>query len=252
MTVSATHMASLETVAPPHTARRVLVIEDDRDIAGLLALHLRELGCRPRLVDDGGAGLALAGQPPGWSLIVLDLQLPGIDGLEVCRQIRARNDYTPIMMLTARTGESERVLGLETGADDYLTKPFSVVEFAARTKALLRRAERPGNPAGIEPRIVRHGELQIDLDQRLARRAGSALDLTAREFSLLAFLMQRPGRVYTRAQLLDQIWGSTHEAYEHTVNSHINRLRAKLEVDASRPQYIVTVWGAGYRFTSDP
>ncbi len=250
--MSSTHAAADNAVDTPPAARRVLVIEDDRDIAGLLALHLRDLGCRPQLVDDGRTGLALAQQPPGWNLLVLDLQLPGIDGLEICRQVRAQNAYTPIIMLTARASESERVLGLDTGADDYLTKPFSVVEFAARAKALLRRAERLGKPAAVELRIVRHGDLHIDLDRRLAQRAGYALDLTAREFSLLAFLMQRPGRVYTRAQLLDQVWGSTHDAFEHTVNSHINRLRAKLEVDASQPQYIVTVWGAGYRFTATP
>jgi DNA-binding response OmpR family regulator len=235
---------------PSISARRVLVVEDDRDIAGLLALHLRDLGCRPRLTGDGAEGLALARQPPAWNLIVLDLQLPGVDGMEICRQVRAQGNYTPIIMLTARASESERVLGLETGADDYLSKPFSVVEFAARAKALLRRAERLGSPASLELRTVRHGALQIDLDRRLAWRAGGPLELTAREFDLLAFLMQRPGRVYSRSQLLDQVWGTTHDTYEHTVNSHINRLRAKVETDVSQPQYIVTVWGVGYRFVA--
>ena len=232
------------------SARRVLVVEDDHDIARLLALHLQDLGCTAELTDDGAAGLALARQTPGWNLIVLDLQLPGVDGLEICRRVRAQGAYTPILMLSARAGESDRVLGLETGADDYLSKPFSVVEFAARVKALLRRAERLGNSASVELRTVRHGDLQIDLDRRFAQRAGRMLELTAREFDLLSFLMQHAGRVYSRAQLLDQVWGTTHDTYEHTVNSHINRLRAKLESDSSQPQYIVTVWGVGYRFAA--
>jgi len=230
------------------TARRVLIVEDDRDIAELLALHLVPLECTVRRAHEGAEGLALARRAGDWALIVLDLQLPGVDGLEICRQVRQQSAHTPILMLTARAGESERVLGLETGADDYLTKPFSVVEFAARVKALLRRAELLVLPAGIGLRTVRVGDLHIDLDSRLARRGAQHLDLTSREFELLAFLMQRPGRVYSRAQLLDQVWGTTYDTYEHTVNSHINRLRAKVETDASQPQYIRTVWGTGYRF----
>jgi DNA-binding response OmpR family regulator len=229
-------------------ARNVLVVEDDRDIAGLLALHLQPLGCTVRRAHEGAEGLALARRIGDWALIVLDLQLPGVDGLEICRQVRSQSAHTPILVLTARAGESERVLGLETGADDYLTKPFSVVEFAARVKALLRRAELSLLPGGVGLRTVRVGDLHIDLDRRLARRGAQHLDLTTREFALLAFLMQRPGRVYSRAQLLDQVWGTTHDTYEHTVNSHINRLRAKVERDASQPQYIRTVWGTGYRF----
>jgi DNA-binding response OmpR family regulator len=245
-----THYETQPVEGMPVGARRVLVVEDDRDIAGLLALHLRDLRCTAQLVEDGAEGLVLARQAAGWNLIVLDLQLPGVDGLEICRQVRAQHAYTPILMLTARASESERVLGLETGADDYLTKPFSVVEFAARVKALLRRAERLGSPSGVELRTVRHGDLHIDLDRRLAQRGDRVLDLTAREFELLAFLMQRPGRVFSRSQLLDRVWGTTHDTYEHTVNSHINRLRAKVETGVSQPQYIVTVWGVGYRFAT--
>jgi DNA-binding response OmpR family regulator len=229
-------------------ARRVLVVEDDRDMAALLTLHLQPLGCTVAWAHEGSEGLALARQAADWALIVLDLQLPGVDGLEICRQVRAQSAYPSILMLTARAGESERVLGLETGADDYLTKPFSVVEFAARVRALLRRAERLATPAANELRTVRVGDLRIDLDRQLAQRGAQPLDLTTREFALLAFLMQRPGRVYSRAQLLDRVWGTTHDTYEHTVNSHVNRLRAKVETDASQPQYIRTVWGAGYRF----
>ena len=234
------------------TSRKVLLIEDDRDIAALLGLHLQDLGCLVEAVDDGAAGLSAALEGGPWSLVVLDLQLPQVDGLEICRRLRATATYTPILMLTARAGESDRVLGLETGADDYLTKPFSVVEFAARVKAILRRVERLSQAPAAELRTLRVGDLQVDLDRRMAWRAGVALDLTAKEFDLLAHLMQHPARVFSRAQLLDQVWGTTHDTFEHTVNSHINRLRGKLEPDPVKPRYIVTVWGAGYRLAAAP
>jgi DNA-binding response OmpR family regulator len=155
------------------------------------------------------------------------------------------------LMLTARASELDRVSGLETGADDYLTKPFSVVEFAARVKAILRRVEQLARKKAVQLRSLRCAELQLDLDRREARRAGARLDLTAKEFDLLAYLMKNPARVFSRSQLLDQVWGSTHDTFEHTVNSHINRLRAKLEPDPAAPQYIVTVWGVGYRFGTE-
>ena len=234
------------------TSRKVLLIEDDRDIAELLRLHLQDLGCLVEPVDDGTTGLSAALECGPWSLVVLDLQLPHVDGLEICRQIRAAAAYTPILMLTARAGESDRVLGLETGADDYLTKPFSVVEFAARVKAILRRVERLSQAPVAERRTLRVADLLVDLDRRMAWRAGVALDLTAKEFDLLVHLMQHPARVFSRAQLLDQVWGTTHDAFEHTVNSHINRLRGKLEPDPVKPRYIVTVWGAGYRLAAAP
>lgn len=228
-------------------SRDVLLIEDDTDLAALVGLHLQDLGCAVTTVADGAAGLAAAVERP-WSLVVLDLGLPRVDGLEICRRLRLSGSYTPILMLTARAGEQHRVLGLETGADDYLTKPFSVVEFGARVKAILRRAERLSGPGASRQRSLRMGDLQIDLDQRLARRAGLPLELTAKEFDLLAHLMRHPGRVFSRARLLDQVWGTTHDAFEHTVNSHINRLRSKIEPDPATPRYIVTVWGVGYRF----
>jgi DNA-binding response OmpR family regulator len=233
-------------------SRKVLVVEDDSDIASLLGLHLQDLGCAVEFAVDGAQGLARATGAGDWSLIVLDLQLPNVDGLEICRQVRAHAGYTPILMLTARAGEPDRVLGLETGADDYLTKPFSVVEFAARVKAILRRVERLSCRSPVELRITRYGELEIDLERRTAQRAGRRLDLTAREYDLLAFLAERPGRVFSRAQLLDQVWGTTHDTFEHTVNSHINRLRSKLEPDPSQPRYVETVWGVGYRFALEP
>jgi DNA-binding response OmpR family regulator len=229
-------------------SRDVLLIEDDTDLAALVRLHLQDLGCAVTTTTDGNTGLEAAVERGPWSLVVLDLGLPHVDGLEICRRLRLSGSYTPILMLTARAAEHHRVLGLETGADDYLTKPFSVVEFGARVKAILRRAERLSGSAPSTQRILRMGDLQIDLDQRLARRAGLALELTAKEFDLLAHLMRQPGRVFSRAQLLDQVWGTTHDAFEHTVNSHINRLRSKLEPDPTSPRYIVTVWGVGYRF----
>jgi DNA-binding response OmpR family regulator len=231
--------------------RQVLLVEDDRDIAQLLALHLQDLGCEVETCHDGRTGLARTTGGTRWSLIVLDLQLPGVDGLEICRQARAQALYTPILMLTARAAESERVLGLETGADDYLTKPFSVVEFAARVKAILRRAERLSQSPPAALRILRRCDLELDLDRRVARRGTALLELTAKEFELLAYLMQHPTQVFSRSQLLDHVWGTTHDTYEHTVNSHINRLRAKLERNPAQPCYIVTVWGTGYRFGSE-
>ena len=228
-------------------SRNVLLIEDDLDISRLLTLHLQDLGCTTECHVDGRTGLAAALDGRPWNLIVLDLQLPNVDGLEICRRVRAPPTYTPILMLTARAGESDRVIGLETGADDYITKPFSVVEFAARVKAILRRVERLTQPGPAQQRVARSGDLLLDLDQREARRAGVALDLTAKEFDLLAHFVQHPGRVFSRAELLNQVWGMTHEAFEHTVSSHINRLRAKLEPDPANPLYIVTVWGVGYR-----
>ena len=229
-------------------SRDVLLIEDDSDLAALVGLHLQDLGCAVTSVADGAVGLAAAVERGPWSLVVLDLGLPHVDGLEICRRLRLSGSYTPILMLTARAAEQHRVLGLETGADDYLTKPFSVVEFGARVKAILRRAERLSGPAVSGQRMLRMGALQVDLEQRLARRAGLSLELTAKEFDLLAHLMRHPGRVFSRAQLLDQVWGTTHDAFEHTVNSHINRLRSKIEPDPANPRYIVTVWGVGYRF----
>ena len=235
-----------ETVVAP----RVLVIEDERDIAALVTLHLQDLGFEVSSCGDGAQGLerALGGR---WDLMVLDLSLPGIDGIEICRRVRMRGNYLPILMLTARTTEADRVLGLDMGADDYLTKPFGVAEFIARVKAILRRVRHLGLQSPATARPLRVADLQIDLDKREARRADRALDLTAREFDLLAHLARHPGRVLSRAQLLDQVWGLTHDAYEHTVSSHINRLRAKIEPDPTAPSYLLTVWGVGYRLTGD-
>jgi DNA-binding response OmpR family regulator len=229
-------------------SRRVLVIEDDTDLGRLLEMHLSDAGCEVEWVRDGLTGdrSALNG---GHDMIILDLMLPGKDGLEICRELRARQSRVPILILTARSGETDCVVGLELGADDYLTKPFSVRELLARVKALFRRSEINAAAAAPDPAgRLEIGELTIDPASRTVTVAGRPIELTPKEFDLLAHMARQPGRVFTRAQLLDEVWGYSHSGYEHTVNSHINRLRGKIEPDPSDPRWILTVWGVGYRF----
>ena len=229
-------------------ARKILVVEDDRDIAHLVGLHLRDMGCEVTFASNGTAGLEQALSKP-YDLVILDLMLPGMDGLEICQRLRAQPNYTPILMLTAKSSELDRVLGLEVGADDYLTKPFSIRELLARVKALFRRVEALGSQTSqAVQKTIRTGDLVIDTEKRKVVLRGKSVDLTAKEFDLLLQFAQHPGRVYTRSQLLDLVWGYGHEGYEHTVNSHINRLRAKIEGDPAHPQYVLTVWGVGYKF----
>ena len=227
--------------------RNVLVIEDQQDIAHLVRLHLQDLPCKVELAFDGPSGLACA-QKQHFDLVVLDLMLPGIDGLEVCRRLRERPVYTPIMMLTAKAAELDRVLGLELGADDYLTKPFSIRELVARVKAMFRRMEHletAASPPAEE--TLACGDLVIDVARREVRSDGETIALTSKEFDLLLHFVRNPGRVYTRLQLLDTVWGYGYDGYEHNVNCHINRLRAKIERDPARPQVILTVRGVGYK-----
>jgi DNA-binding response OmpR family regulator len=227
---------------------RILLIEDDPEIAELVHLHLRDEGYQVERADSGDGGLALALQG-GWGLVILDLMLPGLGGLDVCRRLREQERHVPILMLTARSEEIDKVLGLELGADDYLTKPFSVRELRARVKALLRRSQLAGAlPAPERPVEVRHAGLAIHLEKRRVTLRGKPVELTAKEFDLLALFACNPGKPYNREQLLNQVWGYSYTGYEHTVNSHINRLRAKIEADPSHPRYIITVWGFGYRF----
>jgi DNA-binding response OmpR family regulator len=231
--------------------RRILIVEDDRDIAELVALHLGDLPFEVELVVDGRSALERL-ERESYSLVILDLMLPEVDGLEVCKRIRAREDYTPILMLTAKATELDRVLGLEVGADDYLTKPFSVLELVARVKAILRRVEAVGKETSpSDDQRLEIGDLTIDPLRRRATVDDRTLELTAKEFDLLLHFARHPGHVFSRSQLLDRVWGYGHDGYEHTVNSHINRLRSKLEPDPSRPRYIQTVWGVGYRFAED-
>ena len=228
-------------------ARRILVIEDNPDLAELLILHLQDAGYAVQHADNGRKALQWLAQE-SVDLVILDLMLPDIDGLDLCRRLRARADYLPILMLTAKSTEFDRVLGLEVGADDYVTKPFSIRELLARIKALFRRAEAMTETAlEAQPSMVFDG-LSIDPSRRRVTLDGAEVHLTGREFDLLAHFASHPGLVYSRAQLLDLVWGYGHDGYEHTVNSHINRLRAKIERTPAQPRYILTVWGVGYKF----
>ena len=230
------------------TPRSVLVIEDDPDIGSLVELHLGDAGHRVFVVQYGSRGLELA-LSGDYDLVILDIMLPGVDGLEICRRLRAEAHHLPILMLTARSTEVDRVVGLEMGADDYLTKPFSVRELSARVKALFRRVEAfTADTAISENEILTAGDLVINRARREARLSGEVVNLTAKEFDLLLHFASNPGQVFTRSQLLDQVWGYAHEGYEHTVNTHINRLRSKIEPDSATPRFILTVWGVGYRF----
>ncbi len=230
------------------TPRAVLVVEDDPDIGSLVELHLSDAGHRVVVESNGNRGLeqALSGD---FDLVILDLMLPGVDGLEICRRLRAEAHHIPILMLTARSTEVDRVVGLEMGADDYLTKPFSVRELLARVKALFRRVEAfTTDAASSEDEVLVAGDLLINRARREARLSGDVVNLTAKEFDLLLHFASHPGQVFTRSQLLDRVWGYAHEGYEHTVNTHINRLRSKIEPDPATPRFILTVWGVGYRF----
>ncbi|MDO3721549.1 response regulator transcription factor [Marinobacter sp. chi1] len=229
--------------------RTVLIIEDNPGIGELVCMQVADLGMRAILVTRGDEGLARFRQG-GIDLVILDLMLPGMDGLAVCREIRSCPGYVPVLMLTAKSSELDRVLGLEMGADDYLTKPFNVAELAARIKALFRRVDAMAARASdsSEPEELVAGELRIDPTRHRVYIGESEIDLTAREFDLLWHFASHRGRVFSRAQLLDAVWGYNHEGYEHTVNTHINRLRNKIEPDPADPTYIQTVWGVGYRF----
>ncbi len=228
-------------------SRKILVIEDNREIAQLVSLHLRDLDCDVKVANDGISGLELA-RSGDYDLIVLDLMLPGMEGLELCRRLRSEPNYTPILILTAKSSEMDRVIGLEMGADDYLTKPFSIRELLARVKAIMRRMEVFNQRDSDTQKQLTIGDMLIDVQRRKVSIAGDYIDLTAKEFDLLVHFATHPGHVYTRSQLLDLVWGYSHSGYEHTVNSHINRLRGKVERDAAHPDYILTVWGVGYKF----
>lgn len=230
--------------------KHILVVEDEPDIAELVRLHLEELDARVSWCAHGREALDWIEREP-FDLVVLDLGLPGLDGLEVCRRLRQRDIYIPVLILTARSGDSDRILGLEMGADDYLAKPFNVMELAARVKALFRRVEalRANFSApATQTEKKFFGPLILDNVRREVSLHGKALELTAKEFDLLAHFAEYPGRVFSREQLLQAVWGTSHRGYEHTVNSHINRLRAKIEPDPAQPIFILTVWGVGYKF----
>lgn len=225
-----------------------VVVEDDRDIAHLVSEALREEGFAVMTLHDGVDGLAAA-LDPDTELVVLDLLLPGMDGLEICRRLRSQRPDVLVLMLTAKTGEVDRVLGLEIGADDYLGKPFSLRELQARAKAL-RRRKLALLEGAVPARTIEAGSLQIDVAAQSVRLRGRTIHLTQREFELLAHFARNPGRVYAREELLDAVWGAGFDGYAHTVNSHINRLRSKIEEDPAEPRLVQTVWGRGYRFVA--
>lgn len=225
----------------------ILVVEDDPNIAALVAIHLRDLPAEVTIKTQGWQGLdeALKGN---YDFLVLDLMLPGLNGLEICRQLRQQKQFMPILMLTARSEEHDKIAGLETGADDYLTKPFSPGELVARVRSILRRTQRERLQLEKELLRIERGGLCLDLKMHSLSKNGQRIELTAKEFDLLQLFLQNPGRPFTRLEILDQVWGEQFEGLEHTVNSHINRLRAKIETDLTSPNYILTAWGIGYKF----
>lgn len=233
-----------------NNAKKILLVEDDQDIATLLRLNLQDEGYQIVHEADGARALLQLEQSV-WDAVILDLMLPGVDGLEICRRIRQMTRYLPVIIISARTSETHRVLGLETGADDYLPKPFSVLELVARVKALFRRQEAMGQSIRLESGAIASHGLTIDPLSREVRLHGESIELTPREFDLLYWFARHPGEVFSRLSLLENVWGYQHEGYEHTVNTHINRLRIKIEKDPAEPEIILTVWGKGYKFATD-
>jgi len=230
---------------------RILIVEDEATVAEVVGRYLERDGYRVRHVADGADVMAAAAafQP---NLVVLDVMLPNRDGMDICRELRAAGD-TAVIMLTARGEETDKVVGLGLGADDYVTKPFSPSELVARVKAVLRRTAVPSAASadGDRDRVdkqIRVADLVIDLATRRVTRANASLELTAKEFDLLAHMAAHPDRVYTRDHLLRDVWGYDFIGDDSTVTVHVRRLREKLEVDPSRPRYVTTVWGVGYRF----
>lgn len=232
--------------------KKVLVVEDDRDIVGLLEIHLSDLDCHLDTATDGRDGLQKALKNK-YDLIILDIMLPSMDGMEICRRIRGKEIKTPILMLTARSEEIDKVLGLEMGADDYLTKPFSIREFIARVKAIFRRTEMSHQQAKEKTGkgLLQFRELSIDIDKKKVSISGKRVDLSPKEFELLLLLASNPGKSYDRNRLLNLVWGYDFSGFAHTVNSHINRLRNKIEPDIHTPTFILTSWGIGYRFNEE-
>jgi DNA-binding response OmpR family regulator len=227
--------------------KKVIIIEDELDIAELLKLHLIDLGADLLLFGDGQKGYEYVSQNP-FDLLILDINLPGMNGMDICARLREIGVTAPIMMLTARTEEADKVMGLEIGADDYITKPFSIREFLARVKAIFRRREIDQAVTNDAQTIINYKALHIDRRKRLVTKNDEVLELTPKEFDLLLLLASNPGITYDRKELLNQVWGYDFEGYEHTVNSHINRLRNKLETNPNQPEYVLTTWGIGYKF----
>tara|TARA_R110000868_G_scaffold63190_9_gene190468 strand:+ start:2904 stop:3608 length:705 start_codon:yes stop_codon:yes gene_type:complete len=228
--------------------KNILIIEDDPEIIKLLEIHLNDLIYTTAKAMDGAKGLKMAIEN-NYDLIILDITLPSLNGIEVCKKIRAEKN-TPIIMLTAKSEEIDRVLGLEIGADDYITKPFSIRELLARIKAVMRRSNIPKSEKK-DSSVLSFEGIKIDIDKRKVLVNNTKIELSPKEFELLVLMANNPGRNYSRTELLNIIWGYNFNGYEHTVNSHINRLRAKIESDMTNPYYILTTWGVGYKFNEE-
>ncbi|HNT55836.1 MAG TPA: response regulator transcription factor [Anaerolineaceae bacterium] len=230
---------------------KILIVEDELELAKILRAYLEKAGFTVTMATRGDAGLqAWEHETP--DLVLLDLNLPGLDGLDVARSIRRKSE-TPLIMVTARAEEADRLIGLELGADDYIVKPFSPREVVARVRAVLRRSDR-GDASAAQSKIMRIANIEIDLAAHLVQRDGQPVDLTPTEFNLLSALAAQPGRVFSRLQLLEAAQGVAYEGYERSIDAHIKNLRAKLEVEPRNPRYIETVFGVGYRFrkTDEP
>ena len=229
---------------------KALIIEDDQDIANLISIHLSDMEFDVDTSHDGKGGL-LKALNNSYKIIILDVRLPGLDGFEICKKLRLEKNHTPILMVTSKSEEIDKIIGLEIGADDYLTKPFSIRELLARVKALVRRSELAQQAvASDDNREIRTDGLFINVTLRIVEVHGKRIELSPKEFDLLVLFASNPGRTYTRVQLLEQVWGYQFEGYEHTVNSHINRLRSKIESNLNAPEFILTTWGVGYKFRS--
>lgn len=226
---------------------KILIIEDDRDIADLISIHMNDNGHMADQVHDGREGFMKAMEKEH-DLIILDLKLPGMDGLEICQKLRMEKIDTPIIMLTSKSEEIDKVLGLEIGADDYMTKPFSLRELVARVKSVLRRGRSPGETVVGSGKIIEFENFYLDVSRRIVKSYDQQKELSPKEFDMLVLLASNPGKTYSRSDLLNQVWGIDFEGFEHTVNSHINRLRSKIEKNMNEPEFILTTWGVGYKF----
>jgi two-component system, OmpR family, alkaline phosphatase synthesis response regulator PhoP len=246
MTTTASNSATGQTHGD-----KLLIVEDDPAIQRMIGDYFRHLGYTVLTASDGEAGLkiALAERP---TVLLLDLMLPKLDGLAVCRQLREKLPHLPILMLTAKDDVVDKVVGLELGADDYITKPFSLRELEARVKSVLRRTRaRNETPEDEAQAPIIRGDLRIDPTRREVSLRGKLIDLTPKEFELLALFAAHPGRVYSRKYLLEHVWDYSYGGYDRTIDSHINRLRSKIEADPDEPKLVLTVWGVGYKFADE-
>ena len=230
--------------------KNLLLVEDDAEIISLLKEGLRYEGFELTISRDGDSGLEKARQGD-YGLILMDWMLPEMAGIDVVRALHEDNIHTPVIMLTARHDELDKVEALEAGCDDYITKPFSIKELVARINAVMRRAASHIQDEDGTARNISKGDLKIDLEKRSVLIRGNEIQLTATEFNLLTLLIRQPGRVYSRKQLLDIVWDYSFEGYENTVNTHVNRLRSKIEKNPNKPEYVLTVWGVGYKFSDE-